>query len=606
MSERRGKDASGMVVSNSQGNYILKHPQRFTQLIEHQRKKFIRQARSDSKNALAHIGHTRMVTHGSRLNDANNQPIQRDGVVVFHNGIILNSENILESLAHYSRKSESDTEAILALYLDKIRTGLAPDRAFVESANACEGGNTFVLFDLTSKFLGLFTTTGSLYLIEDSGVIHFASEPRVLDTLAKSHIGQTKLLPGSFMLKDTAPNIANGAWANYSVDTRIVAVEHNKVPEEVSHSSFRYPSPSLFSQRRCSKCVIPESYPGITFNSSGVCSMCMEAPEPITPKHSQLEAFRRQLSDATAESPILVPFSGGRDSTYMLDMLSRVWRLPVIAFTYDWGFVTDRARRNISRVCGELGVEHILVAADIETKRLNVKKNIMAWSNDPDLALLPLFMAGDKHFFKIADRLKKERKCHSVIFGMNRLERTRFKAELSGSRVSVKSNKTPHHIAPVAKLRMIFYYLRAFTKNYRYINISIFDTIQGFLSFYARKQTYENFFDYVNWDEDIVNSVIVRLGWESSEETENTWRVGDATASFYNYAYQYSLGFNELDTFRSNQIRSGQISRDEALALLEEESKPRVNDFNNYAVMAGIAPGDLLAYIHKLNPRFPT
>jgi asparagine synthetase B (glutamine-hydrolysing) len=50
MSERRGKDASGMVVSNSQGNYILKHPQRFTQLIEHQRKKFIRQARSDSKN----------------------------------------------------------------------------------------------------------------------------------------------------------------------------------------------------------------------------------------------------------------------------------------------------------------------------------------------------------------------------------------------------------------------------------------------------------------------------------------------------------------------------------------------------------------------------
>jgi hypothetical protein len=284
--------------------------------------------------------------------------------------------------------------------------------------------------------------------------------------------------------------------------------------------------------------------------------------------------------------------------------LSRVWGLPVVAFTYDWGFVSDRARRNISRICGELGVEHILVAADIEMKRLNVKKNIIAWGHKPDLALIPLFMAGDKHFFEIADRLKKERDCHSVVFGMNRLEQTRFKAGLSGSRGPVRSDKTTHHIKLGDKMRMILYYLKSFAQNYRYINSSLIDTIQGFLSFYARKETYENFFDYVPWDESTVNTVNAGLGWESSEETENTWRVGDATASFYNYAYQYSLGFNELDTFRSNQIRSGQISREDAIRLLKEESKPRVMDFNDYAVMVGISSEELLSFIHKLKPRF--
>ncbi len=604
MSERRGKDASGMAVCNSSGNHILKHPQRFTNLVKQHRKTFIRQARADSKNAVAHIGHTRMVTHGSRLNDANNQPMQSGGVVVFHNGIILNSNKILQALGNYPKNSESDTEAIVALYLDKIQLGLTPELAFVQSAKACEGGNSFVLFDLIHKFLGLYTTTGSLYFIEESSVIHFASEPGVLETLAKSHIKPTKLLPGYFKTEFIKTETFMGAWEKHIVDKQTLPKEPKHIPTEVSLHHFRYSERSLFSQRRCLKCVVPETYPGITFNTRGVCSMCTDAPESYTPKNSQLEVFRHRLSGATINRPILVPFSGGRDSTYVIDMLSRVWGLPVVAFTYDWGFVTDRARRNISRVCGQLGVEHILVAADIDMKRLNVKKNLKAWSHEPDLALVPLFMAGDKHFFEIADRLKRERDCHSVVFGMNRIERTRFKAELSGVRESGGTRKNTYDIDLRDKLRMVLYYAGAFARNHRYINSSIFDTIRGFLSFYARNETYENFFDYVDWNEETVNSAISRLGWESSEETENTWRVGDATASFYNYAYQYSLGFNELDTFRSNQIRSGQISREEAMAFLKEESRPRVKDFNDYAAMVGIAPKDLISYIHKLKPRF--
>ena len=34
-------------------------------------------------------------------------------------------------------------------------------------------------------------------------------------------------------------------------------------------------------------------------------------------------------------------------------------------------------------------------------------------------------------------------------------------------------------------------------------------------------------------------------------------------------------GFSEHDTFRSNQIRAGDITRDKALNLIKEENKPR-------------------------------
>ena len=89
----------------------------------------------------------------------------------------------------------------------------------------------------------------------------------------------------------------------------------------------------------------------------------------------------------------------------MLHMVKKVLKLNPIALTYDWGMVTDLARRNIARVCGKLGVENIIVAANIRWKRENIKKNIMAWLKRPNIATIPLFMAGDKYFFHYCNLL---------------------------------------------------------------------------------------------------------------------------------------------------------------------------------------------------------
>ena len=62
---------------------------------------------------------------------------------------------------------------------------------------------------------------------------------------------------------------------------------------------------------------------------------------------------------------------------HILYILLKIYlKLNPIAFTYDWGMVTDLARRNIARVCGKLGVENIIVSADIHWKRENIRKNI--------------------------------------------------------------------------------------------------------------------------------------------------------------------------------------------------------------------------------------
>ncbi|OQY70127.1 MAG: hypothetical protein B6D44_16345, partial [Ignavibacteriales bacterium UTCHB2] len=88
-----------------------------------------------------------------------------------------------------------------------------------------------------------------------------------------------------------------------------------------------------------------------------------------------------------------------------------------IAYTYDWGMVTDLARRNIARLCGKLGVEHIIVSANIKWKRENIRKNILAWLRKPHLGMIPLFMAGDKYFYYYANKVKKQNDIQLTLYG---------------------------------------------------------------------------------------------------------------------------------------------------------------------------------------------
>ena len=67
----------------------------------------------------------------------------------------------------------------------------------------------------------------------------------------------------------------------------------------------------------------------------------------------------------------IVPLSGGRDSSYALHIIKKELKMSPITMTYDWGMVTDLARRNQARVVGNLGVEHVWVSANISKKRKN-------------------------------------------------------------------------------------------------------------------------------------------------------------------------------------------------------------------------------------------
>jgi hypothetical protein len=122
----------------------------------------------------------------------------------------------------------------------------------------------------------------------------------------------------------------------------------------------------------------------------------------------------------------------------------------------------------------------------------------------------------------------------------------------------------------------------------------------GLYSYYFKKIDYLQVFDYVPWKEnEVVGNLQKHYGWESSLETKNTWRIGDASAPFYNYLYFYFAGFTENDVYLSNLIRDGQISRDQALIRLREDNLPNPTGFYKYCELIGLDPVTVIKRVHE-------
>ena len=138
--------------------------------------------------------------------------------------------------------------------------------------------------------------------------------------------------------------------------------------------------------------------------------------------------------------------------------------------------------------------------------------------------------------------------------------------------------------------------------NPGYFNISILDTLSGeYHRSISKKTDYYHLFDYYKWDENEINNLLAnQYGWEKAIDTDSTWRIGDGTASFYNYIYYTVAGFSEFDTFRSNQIREGLITRETALKLLQEENKPRFESMKEYANLVGFSLDEALTIINNI------
>ncbi len=634
LSESRGKESAGIAIRSTVDSTIsvLKKDIRATELIKTAGYRKTLDASLKNEALPAAIAHSRLVTDGVSANNDNNQPVYRDEMVLVHNGIICNYRELwAQHRDDMQPRTEVDSEVLPALIRHALEANGSIFQALNETFTQIEGAASIATFLADRPVMALATNTGSLYYSssESDDVFVFASESYILDqTINQTCLARLGMAPVTWLAPRNALLVETNTLA---ISTSALDIDQEWAPapakidvysigavEESSSQPRRtqaapvgtacseeeknlvFDEQSLRSLKRCSKCVLPDSFPFITFDEAGVCNYCRNY-KPKVMKGGMDELSR--IIDSyrgSGDHFCIAAFSGGRDSSFGLHKLKTELDVSPLTFTYDWGMVTDLARRNIARVTGKLGLENILVSADISRKRDNVRRNIEAWLRRPDLGIIPLFMAGDKHFFKWMNVLKRQNGVTLNIWMPNQLENTDFKTGFCGVRPDFDKDGVDS-LSTFGKMRMPLHYLGEFLRNPSYLNRSVWDTLSAYQSYYFEpREGFLSLYDYVDWDETTIEETLqAEYNWETSPDTDSTWRIGDGTAAFYNYVYMTIAGFSEVDTFRSNQIREGQVDRSEALEMVMQENRPRYASIKWYLDVLGLDFGPVVEKINQ-------
>ncbi len=646
LSETRGKESAGVgyLVHGNEAAWMCKENVPATKFIKSKpyldsQKRLKSEAFEGgrAKRSFAVMAHSRLVTNGAGEVHQNNQPVEKYASMLTHNGIMTNCDLVWEREEFEANKrSDLDTEALLEVLNYHLEGKDELGASLTSTYDELEGAASIAYASPRSDVFFLSTNSGSLYyaLGNEGRLLIYASEEFILKTLLKEiglkGLGEEEvkwLKPGTHLAvnldsfkidllgQESSANVPLKLRKEGKVEDVSVVRDEQKVQapglnigeEGRQRALLEYDLDSVKQLNRCSKTILPENFPFITFDEQGVSNYANNYKKIYTHDREQefmdiLDRYRR--SDGKPDC--IVPFSGGRDSSYGLHLLKTKYGMNPITFTYDWGMVTDLARRNIARMCGKLGVENILVSADLKKKRQYIHQNVSAWLKNPDLGMIPLFMAGDKQFFKILNQIKRQTGLDLNLWFGNRLESTHFKSGFAGIPPEFDKERI-YSLSLMSKFKMPMYYLKNFMRTPSYFNSSMMDTMEAYMSYYFEPRSdYYLPYDYIRWNEQEIDDVLIKeYNWEISADTDSTWRIGDGTAAFYNYVYFTVVGFTENDTFRSNQIMENMITRDEALALANHNNQPRYESIRWYLETIGLDFETTIKTINRIPKKYP-
>lgn len=124
----------------------------------------------------------------------------------------------------------------------------------------------------------------------------------------------------------------------------------------------------------CTKCVLPETYPGIHFDTHGVCNFCndygkRETGESVNQhfqNENELIQSLQRYKGRGGKYDVLVPLSGGVDSSVALIHIVEKYHLRALGFHNDHGYEDETATNNVRKLCAAMDVDLLVWQHDFK------------------------------------------------------------------------------------------------------------------------------------------------------------------------------------------------------------------------------------------------
>ncbi len=325
--------------------------------------------------------------------------------------------------------------------------------------------------------------------------------------------------------------------------------------------------------KRCVRCVLPDTVPGLEFGADGVCSACLNFRPLQYLGRDALDKVIDSVRGKGTDYDCVVPVSGGRDSTYVLYIAKAVYDLRVLAVNYDHEFRDEEVRANIERACERLkvDVEFVRSANNIATRMvradLKAALGIERWSfcracaygyfSAPFRAALkhraPLILWGQAQAESVNDTYAKAWAAHRKRSRLLKLSKPHFYA---GEWLALRQRME----FPVPG-NSVFRRRLPVLRDARIQEIRLFD--------------------YLPWDRKVIKETITnKLGWRKPASAISTWKADCSIHALADYRCIRSFGcsFDCIMGYTA-MINSGNMTRQEALEVEEQKLHRYTEDY---------------------------
>ncbi len=306
--------------------------------------------------------------------------------------------------------------------------------------------------------------------------------------------------------------------------------------------------------QRCTCCVMDTTDSKITFDEKGVCDFCNDYYNNILPHwKAQLEDTELLMKTAAKikedtkgqKYDCIIGMSGGVDSSYLCYVAKEIMGLNPLIYVVDTGWNLDVANKNIDRVVNALG--------------LDMYKEVVDWDEMRDLQLA---------FFKAQVPYQDLPQDHAIFAGLyNYAVKHKIKYVLTGANNATECIRPPIEWVYQNDLKMIRDIHKKFgTKPLKKLPMC------GMLKYriyypYVKGMKRVAPLNMVEYDKEKVKAFLVeRFGWQPYENKhyENIF-----TRFYEGYYLPHKFGYDKRKCYFSNEILAGTMTREQALAELE-------------------------------------
>jgi len=317
----------------------------------------------------------------------------------------------------------------------------------------------------------------------------------------------------------------------------------------------------------CTRCCLPETMEGITFDDFGVCTPCRSSEEKMhinwKDKQSELIEILNKFKNKNYYD-CLLPISGGKDSTFQAYVLDKVYKIKSLAVTHGTNWMSLTGRYNLENCINKFNLDHLFFLPNRNTINKVAKRS-------PELI-------GDACWH-----------CHigTQTFPMQTAVKWQIPLMIYGESIAERDGRGSYK--KILKPEEKYYYglnVSAKVKPIKYVDNDIKYSEVQIWNYPSKKEMVESNIiylhlgDYIFWDEQKQTEFIInQFAWRINNRVENTYKGYKSNecvmAGVHDYLNFIKRGVGRATLHASDDVRRGLIKRDEAINLIKQYDPQR-------------------------------